>query len=96
MHYVAICRDKPDSLHVRLANRAGHLDFLRANAETIKVCGPLLADDGTTMTGSLLIVDAPDRKTVDAILTRDPYRKAGLFESVEVHPWRWVVGKPVA
>lgn len=96
MHYVAICLDKADSLQVRLAHRAAHLDFLRANAATIKVCGPLLADDGTTMTGSLLIVDATDRKAVDAILAQDHYRKTGLFESVDVRPWRWVVGEPVA
>jgi uncharacterized protein YciI len=94
MHYAAICLDKPNSLQIRLANRAAHLDYLRAHTATLKVCGPLLADDGETMIGSLLIIEAPDRKTADAILAEDPYRKAGLFASSEVRPWRWVVGSP--
>jgi uncharacterized protein YciI len=94
MHYAAICFDKPNSLQIRLANRAAHLDFLRAKAATLKVCGPLLADDGETMIGSLLIIEAPDRKAAEAILAEDPYRKAGLFASSELRPWRWVVGSP--
>jgi uncharacterized protein YciI len=94
MHYAAICLDKPNSLQIRLANRAAHLDYLRAHTATLKVCGPLLADDGETMIGSLLIIEAPDRKAADAILAEDPYRKAGLFASSEVRPWRWVVGSP--
>jgi uncharacterized protein YciI len=96
MHYVAICFDKPNSQPIRLANRAAHLDYLRTRAATLKVCGPMLADDGETMIGSLLIIDAPDRKAADAILAEDPYRKAGLFASSEVRPWRWVVGLPIA
>jgi hypothetical protein len=94
MHYAAICLDKPNSLQIRLANRAAHLDYLRAQAATMKVCGPLLADDGETMIGSLLIIEAPDRKAAEAILAKDPYRKAGLFASSELRPWRWVVGSP--
>lgn len=83
MHYIAIRIDRVDSLPVRLAHRAAHLDFLRANAATIRVCGPQLAGDSATMTGSLLIIDVHDRK-------------AGLFESAEVRPLRWAVCEPVA
>src|SRR5690606_15406948 len=59
--YVAICLDKPDSQQLRLGNRAAHLDYLRAHADAIKTCGPFVEDDGTTMVGSLLVIDAPDR-----------------------------------
>ena len=47
------------------------------------------------MAGSLLIVDAPDRAAVDQFLRDDPYVKAGLFESVDVRPYRITVGPPL-
>jgi hypothetical protein len=96
MYFVAICLDKPDSLQLRLANRAAHLDYLRARSKTIRICGPMLADDGDVMIGSMLIVEAPNRTAADAILAEDPYRKAELFASIQVRPWRWVLGEPVA
>ena len=95
MYYVAICLDKPNSHDVRLANRVAHLDYLRENAHTIKSCGPFLSEDGKAMTGSMLIIEADDRAGVDEVLARDPYRQAGLFGSVEVRNWRWVVGCPI-
>jgi uncharacterized protein len=95
MHCVAICLDKPNSHELCLAHRVAHLDYLRANSRTIKSCGPFLSDDGDTMVGSLLIIEADDRAGVDAVLARDPYRKADLFNSVEVRSWRWVIGCPI-
>ena len=94
MLYMAVCYDKPGSQALRLANRAAHLDFLRLNADRIKVCGPILGDDNETMIGSLLIVEGADRTAADALLARDPYRTASLFHSVDVRPWRWVIGSP--
>ena len=94
MHFVAICLDKPNSLDTRLANRAAHLEYLRKHAKAIRTCGPLLADDGETMIGSMLILDVPNRASADAILSEDPYKHANLFGSVEVRPWRWVIGTP--
>jgi len=26
------------------------------------------------------------------MMEADPYAKAGLFERIDVYPWRWVVG----
>jgi uncharacterized protein len=94
MHYVAICLDKPDSHELRLANRIAHLVYLRANSQTIKSCGPFLSDDDA-MVGSMLIIEAENRADVDTVLAQDPYRKAGLFDSVEVRGWRWVIGCPI-
>lgn len=94
MHFVAICLDKPNSLDLRLTNRAAHLDYLCKHTKTIRTCGPLLDDDGETMIGSMLILDVPNRAAADAILAEDPYKKAHLFATVEVRPWRWVIGTP--
>ena len=39
MHYVVSCIDKAGHLPVRQANRAAHLDYAKANADTILVGG---------------------------------------------------------
>ena len=45
------------------------------------------------MIGSLLILDLADRKAAEEFAADDPYGKAGLFESVTIHPWRKVLPK---
>ena len=96
MYFVAICRDRADGLETRLANRPAHLEFLKTHRERIKVGGPFLSPDGQQMIGSMMILEAGDEAEAWAILAEDPYGKAGLFESVELMPWRWVVNPPEA
>lgn len=91
MHFVALCLDKPNSLHLRTENRAAHLGFLAAHAEQVKLGGPFL-DEAGQMCGSMLILEAADAETVKKILAEDPYAQAGLFASVEVRAYKPVVG----
>ena len=51
--------------------------------------GPLLSDDGKQWRGSAMMVELADRAAVDAMIGNDPYAKAGLYETVEVHCWRF-------
>ncbi|MGE4529381.1 MAG: YciI family protein [Rhodospirillaceae bacterium] len=88
MLFAVTCLDKPDSLALRLANRDAHLAF--AKAQPFIIGGPLLSDDGQTMIGSLLVIEAPDRAALDVLLAADPYAKAGLFQSVTIHPYKKV------
>ena len=46
--------------------------------------GATLADDDETRTGSVLIINVPDRAAADAFADNEPFRKAGLFSSVVV------------
>jgi uncharacterized protein len=93
--YMIHCADRPDALEVRLANRPAHLEFLKAQpAGLIRAAGPLL-DEAGDMRGSLFLIDAPDIETVRAFAAADPYAQAGLFERVDIQPWRQVVGEPV-
>ena len=91
--FVISCIDKPDSLGVRMAARDAHLVYANTGEKPVKVKlgGPYLDGRGN-MAGSLLIVDAPDRSAVDQFLRDDPYVTAGLFESVDVRPYRVTVG----
>lgn len=81
--------DKPNSLALRMANREAHLAYAHADDKPakVKLGGPYLDDKGD-MTGSLLIVEAPDRGAAVAFTQNDPYVKAGLFSSIDVRPYR--------
>jgi uncharacterized protein YciI len=95
MIFALICKDKPGSLDVRQANRPAHLDYLNGlNAKgALKFAGPFLGDDGKPL-GSLVAVEAEDRAAAEKLAAGDPYARAGLFESVEIHAWNWVFNAP--
>jgi uncharacterized protein len=88
-------KDKPGALQVRIDTRPAHVAFLeKLNAEgTLKIAGPFLDDEGKP-SGSLVVIEAADRKAAEAILAQDPYAKAGLFASTEIRPWNWTFNKP--
>lgn len=94
MLFMAYCTDDPQKPDLRMQTRPGHVDWLKANDATIKVAGPWLTDDGETPIGSLLIIEGESVDAMQAFLKSDPYAEAGLFTSVVVHPWRWVIGAP--
>ena len=96
MLFVVTCVDKPDSLDKRMANRPAHLAYLNGLGSGVKIGGALLAPDLKTPVGSLIVFEAESEADVLAILAKDPYSSAGLFESVSVKPWRPAVGQSLA
>lgn len=94
MLYAIICVDNPGCLDVRKANREAHLAHIKGSPAltggAIVQAGPFLDVNGE-MCGSLLIYDG-DQAGAEAWAAADPYAKAGLFRSVEVRPWKKVVG----
>lgn len=89
--FAITCKDKPGALETRLATRPVHLDYLKAS-KILKLAGALLGEDGNP-TGSLLIVEADDIAAAQAQADNDPFTQAGVFESVEVRPWRLAIGE---
>ena len=90
MLFFVHCIDKPNHQDVRLANRAAHLDFAKPVLDKIVVGGPTLTEDGAGMTGSVFVIDFPDRAAAEAHFANDPYAKAGLFEAVIIRPYKKV------
>ena len=95
MIFALICKDKPGALEVRQANRPTHLEYINGlnAAGKLKFAGPFLGDDGKPL-GSLVAVEVADRAAAEEIAANDPYAKAGLFDSVEIHGWNWVFNAP--
>jgi uncharacterized protein YciI len=90
--FALICIDKPGALALRMANRADHLAYVGAQRDVVRLAGPFL-DAAGEMAGSMLILEAPDLAAVQAFSDADPYVKAGLFERVEIRPWRVGIGQ---
>lgn len=64
-----------------------HLDAASSEGLEILSAGPLVAEDGETPIGSLIVVDAPDRAAVDAFCRTDPYQANGVWASVQVNAY---------
>jgi uncharacterized protein YciI len=91
-HFALHCVDKPNALDLRMATREAHIAYVREQGETIRLAGPYLDDKGD-MCGSLLVIEVADLAAARAFSAADPYAKAGLFERVEVRPFRAGFGK---
>lgn len=87
MRFAVHCLDKPNGIGLRLAHYEAHKAYLAAAAVRTVISGPLLADDGETMVGSLFVLEAESRAAVEAFNRDDPFAKAGLWERVAIHPF---------
>ena len=85
MIYIFRLLDKPDAAALRQRVRPEHKAYLAAVAERIAFAGPLTHDDGVVMIGSLLAIDFASREAAMTWLADEPFTRAGLYASVEVH-----------
>lgn len=79
------CLDAPDAASRRQAARAAHSRRLRSSGLRPVLYGPLVADDGTTPIGSLLIFEADDRAQVETFVAEDPFSLEGVWRHTEIH-----------
>ncbi len=93
MLFIATCIDKPLSVDRRMENRPAHLAFLNGLGARVKIAGALLAADHKTPVGSMMVFEGESEDEILALMAKDPYALAGLFESVSVKPWRPAVGQ---
>lgn len=96
MLYVIYMEDGPRSVEIRAATRDAHLAYLEAHRDILVLGGALLADDGKTRTGSMLVLNVPSRKAAEAFSENEPFRRAGLFASVRITRMRRGQWNPAA
>jgi len=94
MFFTLYCLDKPNAQDVRATHRPAHLKYVDASGEMVKLGGPLLSEDGADMVGSMLIIETDSLAAAQNWAAGDPYAAAGLFQSVQIHPWKWVIKGP--
>ncbi|WCL54770.1 YciI family protein [Gimibacter soli] len=94
MLFMVLCYDKPGSSAIRAETRPAHLRYLKDAGNRVKVAGPLLSPgDDPHPVGSLIVIDAASEGAVKLFADNDPYSSAGLFERVEIRPWKGVLGE---
>ncbi|MEM1105119.1 MAG: YciI family protein [Pseudomonadota bacterium] len=91
--FMLYCLDKPGAGALRLEHRPAHLDWVRQFEDRIAMAGPLFADDGETFAGSVIVIEGESLAAVRAWSTGDPYARAGLFERVDIRPFKWILGQ---
>ncbi|WP_108461711.1 YciI family protein [Devosia naphthalenivorans] len=87
MLYAMIAKDKPATSDKRLAVRPVHLQHLDSLGQQLRLAGALL-DEAGTPEGSLVVVEAESIDAAKAIFNADPFVSEGIFESIEIKPWR--------
>lgn len=87
MHFVVHCLDHDGAVEKRLAHYEAHKAYLAATSVKTVISGPLLADDNETMIGSCFVLEADSKADVIAFNANDPFNKAGLWKSVNIHPF---------
>ena len=85
MIYTFVLLDRPQAGELRQEVRPDHKAYLGLMADRIAFGGPFVADDGQTMVGSLLAIDFPSREAASAWMRDEPFNKAGLYASVQIH-----------
>lgn len=84
MHFVVHALDKPDALPRRQAVLAAHRAYLdqapARHGVRVLLSGPLTSDDGARMIGSFFLLEAAERKAIEAMLAADPMANADVWE----------------
>lgn len=91
MLFVIHMTDRPEAAELRASVAEAHREFVGRHVDSMWAGGPLLADDGKTAIGSLVIADFPDRDAAIDLISQEPYNQAGLFESVVIRAFHPVV-----
>lgn len=79
--------DNPDAAKTREAVHADHIAHLKRAADygvVVMVGGPLVSDDGAMSIGSMMVVEAADRATVEAFNRADPLYANDVWGKVEI------------
>jgi uncharacterized protein YciI len=87
MLYAVYAIDDPDAGARRQTVHPDHVTHLKSAKNygvTIVVGGPLVADDGKTSIGSLMVLDVPDRATAEKFNSADPFRKNGIWAKIDI------------
>ena len=89
MLYCLFCKDKENSIEIRMQNRETHLNYVE-ETNVVKYAGPLLSDEDQ-MIGRLIIIDVQEKKEAKIWSQNDPYMKANLFAEIEILKFKHLI-----
>lgn len=85
MLYLIYCRDHPAlSARIRSELLSTHVAYLQQHKDILLLGGAMLAEDGATRRGSALVLNVPSLQQAEEFSLNEPFRRAGLYESVQI------------
>lgn len=98
MWYIILAKDRPDTLAQRLEARSAHLARLNELLQLgrLKIAGPMPAIDSDNpgdagFVGSMLVVCFDSLEQARDWANQDPYFSAGVYQRVEIYPFKPVL-----
>ncbi len=91
MQFLLIAFDgtDPEAINRRMKARPGHLEriaVLKKRGDFL--LGGAILDDYGKMIGSMIVYEFPDRTVLDERLKEEPYITQGVWEKIEIRPYR--------
>jgi len=86
--FLVVLRDVPDNAGIRARLLDEHMKHVGQHLAAIRLAGPWLRAPGGPPGGGMLVVEAADADEVRRMVEADPYFRAGLWDDVQVHPFR--------
>lgn len=91
MQFLLVAYDgtDPGALERRMKVRPDHLKkiaILKKKGNFL--LGGAILDENEKMIGSMIVYEFPDRSTLDASLENEPYITAGVWQKIEIRPYR--------
>ncbi|GAA4249781.1 YciI family protein [Dactylosporangium darangshiense] len=93
MRYFVYCADRAGSWDQRYELREAHWSYMDGYEAQLYARGPTFNADRTEVTGSLHIVELPSDDAAWAFAEEEPYRRAGVYEAVEVYRFDDLLGR---
>jgi uncharacterized protein len=91
MQFLLLAFDSIDNAAIerRLTVRQEHLEKISKMKKSGEFLfgGAILNDDGK-MIGSMILYEFPDRETLDKRLKDEPYMTRGVWQKIEIQPFR--------
>ncbi len=84
MLFIIYQEDGPNSAPLREQHKPAHFDYLAAHEDILVLGGAMLADDGVTRIGSVLIINVASRDEAERFSANEPLRQAGVFRQVKI------------
>jgi uncharacterized protein YciI len=91
MQFLLVAYDgtDPRALERRMKIRPEHLEKVAVlKKQGNFLFGGAILDDKQTMIGSMIVYEFPDRKTLDEYLKDEPYITGGVWQKIEIRPYR--------
>lgn len=98
MYFVVFATHKQEMAPERSRLSAAFGDYVHDSTHhpdvTVRHGGPTLAETDETVTGLLLVLEAPSLDAAEAFVADSPYARAGIFAETHIRPWNWLTGHP--